>query len=47
MQSAEELALPLTWNNLSTNTAGEDGHWTFTDTSASNTAQRYFRAVNP
>jgi hypothetical protein len=47
VQSAPDLMPPVSWTNISTNSAGTDGQWTFTDASVPNQAQRYFRAAKP
>jgi large repetitive protein len=45
VQAVENLAAPA-WENVSTNTAGTDGHWTFTDSKAGHSA-RFYRAMTP
>jgi hypothetical protein len=42
VQAANNLG-PAAWANVSTNTAGTDGTWTYTESKAGH-AQRYFRA---
>jgi len=46
VQAATNLAVPITWANVSTNTAGTDGRWTFTDSTTSGT-QRFYRSAKP
>jgi len=46
VQATTNLALRTGWENVSTNTAGTDGRWTFTD-SKSSRPQRFYRAVTP
>ena len=41
------LVSPGSWVNVSTNTAGVDGQWTYTDNSTTSYAQRFFRAAKP
>jgi hypothetical protein len=45
--SATNLAPPALWQPISTNLAGPDGDWQFTDTSAANYTARFYRAVTP
>ena len=46
VQAATSLVSPITWANVSTNTAGSDGRWTFTEALAGH-QQRYYRAAKP
>ena len=41
------LVSPGSWVNVSTNTAGLDGQWTYTDNTMTNYTQRFFRAAKP
>ena len=45
VQASDNLAIPA-WGNISTNTAGADGHWTFTD-SANGRTNRFYRSSKP
>jgi hypothetical protein len=42
---AASLSPPVTWQPISTNTAGPDGAWQYTDTSSS--PARFYRSVTP
>jgi hypothetical protein len=42
-----DLASPGSWVNMSTNTAGPTGQWTYTDNDITSYAQRFFRAAKP
>ncbi len=44
VQTATNLASPVTWVNMATNTAGADGRWTLTDSTTSGTL-RFYRGV--
>lgn len=46
VEAASELNLP-TWVNVSTNTAGSDGRWTFTESSVSYPIRFYRAATQP
>jgi hypothetical protein len=46
VQTATNLAVSTEWANVSTNTAGADGRWTFTDSTTSGT-QRFYRSAKP
>jgi hypothetical protein len=46
VQAKSDLAPATAWDNVSTNIAGTDGQWTFTD-SATNHPIRYYRAMAP
>jgi hypothetical protein len=46
VQAATNLASPISWLTVSTNLAGGDGRWAFTD-SLTNLPQRYYRAARP
>ena len=41
------LVSPGSWVNVSTNTAGLDGQWTYTDNTMTSYTQRFFRAAKP
>ncbi len=43
VQATTNLASPVSWLNVSTNLAGGDGRWTYTD-SLTNSPRRYYRA---
>lgn len=45
VQASDNLAPPA-WENVSTNTAGADGQWTFTDPTADQPI-RFYRAMAP
>ena len=44
VQCATNLAPPITWQTLSTNLAGPDGNWQFTDTNAPGGQMRFYRS---
>jgi hypothetical protein len=47
VQATSDLTIPVTWENVSTNTAGTwDGNWIYSE-DMTNYQQRFFRAVNP
>jgi hypothetical protein len=46
VQAATNLVPPIAWVNVSTNTAGTNGQWTFTDSNTSRT-RRFYRAAMP
>ena len=46
VQAATNLTPPVAWVNVSTNTAGADGQWTYTDSSTNHT-RRFYRAAMP
>jgi hypothetical protein len=46
VQATTNLAPPVTWSNVSTNTAGADGTWSFSESTTGYT-QRFFRPVKP
>jgi len=41
------IVSPVSWVKVSTNTAGPDGRWTYTDNTVPNYTQRFFRAAKP
>ncbi len=45
IETATNLAAPITWTTLSTNTADTNGVFSFTDLSASNYDNRYYRTA--
>ena len=45
VQASDNLA-PAVWENVSTNTAGTDGQWTFTESTAGQPI-RFYRAMAP
>ncbi|GEM_PF-522266 len=45
--SSTNITSPASWVNVSTNTAGVDGQWTYTDNTKLNYTQRFFRAAKP
>ncbi len=47
VQAATNLNPPITWTTLSTNMAGSDGLFNYTDTNASNYNTRYYRTATP
>jgi hypothetical protein len=44
VEAATNLAPPANWTPISTNTAGSNGQWQFTDTQTTNFPQRYYRS---
>jgi hypothetical protein len=42
---AMNLLPPITWQTLSTNLAGPDGNWHFTDTNAAGYTTRFYRSL--
>ncbi len=46
VQATTNLVLPF-WTNISTNVAGTDGLWQFTDSDATNYPARYYRSEYP
>jgi hypothetical protein len=46
VEAPSNLAQPV-WQVLSTNLAGADGFWNFTDLTATNYSQRFYRACKP
>jgi hypothetical protein len=46
VQAVSNLGQSAGWENVSTNTAGPDGRWTFTESMAAH-AQRYYRSAKP
>ena len=46
VQATTNIAPPIAWANVSTNTAGADGQWTFTDSTTGRT-RRFYRAATP
>ena len=46
VQAVSDLGQSTGWENVSTNTAGPDGQWTFTEPMAAH-AQRYYRSAKP
>ena len=47
VQATATLGATAAWSNVSTNTVGPGGTWTYTDTTARSQPQRYFRAAKP
>ena len=47
VQAATNLTPPVIWQTISTNTAGADGTWQFTDTNAPNYPDRFYRISTP
>ena len=47
MWATTNLAPPVSWQLVSTNTAGADGSWQFTDPNATNYTSRFYRAGLP
>ena len=45
VQASDNLAVPA-WENVSTNTAGTDGYWTFTESTEPH-PQRFYRLAKP
>lgn len=43
--SATNLSSPVIWQGLSTNFAGADGHWQFTDTNATTYQTKFYRSL--
>ena len=46
IQAATDVGQSAGWENVSTNTAGLDGRWTFTESAAAH-ARRFYRAAKP
>jgi hypothetical protein len=46
VQASSDLVSPVAWTNVSTNIAGTNGHWTFTDSTADQPI-RFYRAMAP
>ena len=46
VEATTNLVTPV-WVPISTNTAGSNGQWSFTDTNAPNFTQRYYRSFKP
>jgi|SRR5665213_2278077 len=46
VQVAASLSSPIVWQTISTNTAGTNGLWQFTDTNASNYSFRFYRSAS-
>jgi uncharacterized repeat protein (TIGR03803 family) len=46
IQATTNLALPITWQNVSTNVADGDGTWQFTETTAASSS-RFYRSYAP
>jgi hypothetical protein len=44
VQATDSLVTPITWVNLSTNTAAPDGHWKYTESTAGR-PKRFYRAA--
>ena len=42
---ATNLEPPILWQSLSTNLAGSDGNWQFTDTNAAGYQTRFYRSL--
>ena len=47
VQAATNLDMPIYWEILATNQAGSNGLWQYTDLSATNYLQRYYRSRQP
>jgi len=47
LQAATNLIPPIAWQTLSTNVAGIDGTWQFTDTNTPAYPARFYRSVSP
>ena len=49
VQRATNMAATIYWHTLanSTNSAGTNGLWTYTDLTATNFSRRYYRSVAP
>jgi hypothetical protein len=47
IQAATNLSPPITWTTLSTNMAGTNGLFNFTDLNATNYTSRYYRTATP
>lgn len=47
IQAATNLTSPITWTTLSTNTAGTNGLFQYTDPNATNYSSRYYRTAIP
>ena len=47
VQAATNLMPPVVWQTLSTNVAGTNGTWQFTDAGATNCPMRFYRARTP
>lgn len=47
ISAAAELSAPAAWQIITTNQAGADGSWQFTDTNAPNYPMRFYRASLP
>jgi hypothetical protein len=48
VEAATNLASPVDWTPISTNVAGSDGQWQFTDTQTTNFLRRFYRTqANP
>jgi hypothetical protein len=47
VQAATNLTHPIFWETLSTNTAGSDGLWSYSDLKATNFSSRYYRSAAP
>jgi len=45
VQVATNLAPPVLWQTISTNIAGPDGDWQFTDTNTANSPARFYRSA--
>ena len=46
VQAVSNLGQSADWENVSTNTAGPDGRWTFTESMAAH-SQRFYRSAKP
>jgi hypothetical protein len=46
IQAVSDLGQSAGWENVSTNTAGPDGSWTFTESMAAH-ARRFYRSAIP
>jgi uncharacterized repeat protein (TIGR03803 family) len=47
VQMATNLTPPVAWQTLSTNVAGTNGLWQFTDTNTSGSRMRFYRSITP
>ena len=47
VRAATNIAPPVAWVSVSTNTAGTNGQWIYTDSSVNSRPQRFYRAYKP
>jgi hypothetical protein len=47
LQTTTNLAAPIEWQSIITNTADTNGVWSFTDTNTANYPQRFYRVIAP